>query len=152
MTDFLHGGVAIIVGNAGAMVPALTRGFAARVSPDGATLDVFVAPAQSAPVLGNLAPGAPLAFTATRMTNYQSVQVKGTVVGWRPADDADAAWVERYWSLFQVASERTGIPPQASETLRHRRLVRVTITPRALFRQTPGPGAGAPLEDLSAWR
>jgi hypothetical protein len=152
LIDFLHSGVAIVVGNAKDMLPALTRGFALRVSPDGASLGLFLAPAQSAGVVANLAPGSELALTATNMTNYQSVQIKSTVTEWQAADDRDAAWLDRYWALFQAACQSTGVPHHISNTLRCRRLLRVTVAPRALFRQTPGPGAGAPLEDLSAWR
>ena len=140
------------MGNAAEMIPALTRGFALRVSPDGAQVEVFVAPAQAAAVVANLAVASPLAFTATNMTDYRSVQIKGTVAGWLAANEADAAWLERYRSLFQAASERTGIPRHLSNTLLCRHLLRVTVVPRALFRQTPGPGAGAPMEDLSAWK
>jgi hypothetical protein len=152
LIEFLQGGVAIIVGTARNMIPSLTRGFAVQVTPDGASLHVFLAPGQSGAVVANLTLGSALALTVTNPTDYRSLQIKGTVAGWRPADDSDAAWLDRYWSLFQAACERTGIPTHISETLRCRRLLRVTVVPRALFRQTPGPGAGAPMEDLSTWR
>jgi len=152
LIDFLQSGVAIILGNAGNMIPALTRGFGVRVWPDGASVDVFLAPAQSAAVVANLSLGSAVAVTVTNPTDYRSVQIKGIVAGWCLADDADADWLDRYWSLFQAACERTGVPLHVSETLRCRRLLRLTVTPQALFRQTPGPGAGGQMEDLSTWR
>ena len=153
LIEFLHGGISVILGNAAATIPAVTRAFAPRVSSDGASVDVFVAPAQSAAVVANLSIGSVLAFTMSSPTDYRAMQIKRTVVVWGLADDADAAWLDRYWSLFQAACQRTGVTPEISGRLRCRRnLLRVTVTPRALFRQTPGPGAGAPLGDLSTWK
>jgi hypothetical protein len=133
------------------LVPALTRGFALRVTATGESLDVFVGRTQSAPVLLRLRPGAPLAVTLASPVDYRAMQIKGAVLRWQAAQDADHVWVDRYWELFEVAVGRVGITPAQCVRLRCRDLVRITVTPRTLFRQTPGPSAGNELEGGMPW-
>jgi hypothetical protein len=152
LVAFLHSGVSGMVGNSDAdLVPALTRGFAFRVAAAGESVDVFVGRAQSGPVLARLRPGAAMAITVASPIDYRAVQIKGTVSRWQPAEAADAAWVARHWELFQAAVALVGIPPDQCVRLRCRDLVRITVVPRALFRQTPGPSAGSALEPGTSW-
>jgi hypothetical protein len=152
LVAFLHGGVGIVVGNCDAsLVPALTRGFAARVAPDGKSLAVFVGRPQSAAVLANVRPGGDVAVTLASPMDYRAVQIKGEVDRWQLADAADADWVARYWDLFEVALGHVGIPPEQCLRMHCRDLVRIAVLPRALYRQTPGPSAGDALPRDIPW-
>lgn len=152
MVAFLHGGAAVMVGSAGAgLAPALTRGFAPRVAPDRRTVDVFVGRGQSVTCLTNLAVGAPVAVIVGNPSDYRGVQVKGVTVGQRDATAADAEWLARYWRGFTEAIAAVGIPPAQSAQLWCRDMACITFTPTAIFRQTPGPGAGEPLVPGPPW-
>jgi len=143
LVAFLHSGVGTMVGISDAdLVPALTRGFALRVTADGESLEVFIGRAQSAPVLARLWPGGLLAVTLASPVDYRAMQIKGTVLQWQAAEATDDVWVNRYWELFEKAVGRVGITPAQCARLRCRDLVRITVAPRDLFRQTPGPSAG----------
>jgi hypothetical protein len=149
---FVHGGVVAIVGSASAdLTPALTRGFAPRVAPDRRTIDVFVGHAQSTSCLANLSTGASMSIIVGNPVDYRGIQFKGRVAGQRDAGADDAAWLERSRRLYVDALDRVGIPRVHGERLWCRELVCLTLVPAALFRQTPGPGAGDPLAAGPPW-
>jgi hypothetical protein len=152
LVAFAHGGVAVFVGSSSVeLVPALTRGFAPRVAPDRRTLDVFVGRAQSATSLINLVPGRPMTITLASPIDYRGIQVKGRSAGWGDPAALDAAWLDDYWRLFKANLDQVGFPPEYTTRLRCRDVVRITLMPAAIFRQTPGPGAGSAVEGGSRW-
>jgi hypothetical protein len=146
LVDFIHGGVAMFVGSASAALePALTRGFAPRVAPDRRSLDVFVGRIQSSAALANLGPGRPMAVTLGSPVDYRGIQLKGVSAGWRDAEAGDAEWVEEYARRFEANCEEVGLTAAQASRLRDHDLVRITLVPLEIFRQTPGPGAGGAL-------
>jgi hypothetical protein len=152
LVAFLHSGLAAALGTSSAGgIPALTRAFAVRVAPGAATIDVFVGRAQSAACLANLAPGRPIALAAGNPTDYRCVQIKGSVIGCQDTGHDDAAWLEGFWELFEAKVVQVGIPQPRSRSFRCEEYVRVTFVPTALFRQTPGPGAGDLLAAGPSW-
>jgi hypothetical protein len=152
LVAFIHGGLACLVGTASPdLAPALTRAFAPRVAADRRTLDVFVGRAQAAACLGNLAPGRGVALTAGNVIDYRGIQIKGVCAGWRDADGGDRDWVDDYWRVFPSNCEEVGLPRAVTLGLRCHDLVRITLVPTAIFRQTPGPGAGGAVEGGTRW-
>jgi hypothetical protein len=146
LVEFIHGGVAMFVGGASAALePALARAFAPRVAPDRRSIDVFVGRTQSGAALANLAPGRPIAVTLGSPVDYRGIQVKGVSAGWREPDAADAEWVDDYARRFGANCEQVGLTAAQVARLRGHDLVRITLVPVAIFRQTPGPGAGGAL-------
>jgi len=136
------------------LAPAVTRAFAPRVAPDRRTIDVFVGRAQSTTCLANLTTGASMSVIVGNPVDYRGVQIKGTAGGQRDVGDAgaeDAEWLGRCRRLYVEALVRIGIPAVYGERLWCRDMVCVTLVPAALFRQTPGPGAGAPLAAGPPW-
>jgi hypothetical protein len=149
---FVHGGVVLLVGTASAdRVPALTRGFAPRIAPDRRSIDVFVGRAQSAVCLANLPAGAAISITVGNPVDYRGIQIKGTATDHRDAAAGDAAWLERYRRAFEASLVPVGIPLAQSAHLWCRDMVRITFVPAAIFRQTPGPGAGSAVGAGSPW-
>ena len=152
LVDFIHAGAAAFMGTASLeLAPALTRAFAPRVAADRRTLDVFVGRAQSTACLANLARGRGVAITMGSVTDYRGIQIKGVSAGWQASAAGDAAWVNDYWRLFLPNCQEVGLPPELIGGLRCHDLVRVTVVPVAIFRQTPGPGAGGAVEGGSRW-
>lgn len=149
---FVHGGVSVLVATSGEdRTPALTRAAAPRVAPDRSTVDVFVGRAQGAACLANLAPGRTMAVLFGSPVDYRMLQIKGRSAGWRDVAVGDPDWVDRYWPLFVTNLERIGLAPAKSQRLSFDDIVCVTFAPTAIFRQTPGPGAGGPLEAGTRW-
>jgi len=152
LVAFIHGGVAMFVGSSsGALEPAVTRAFAPRVASDRRTMDIFVGQAQSGVLLANVIPGRPMAVTLSSPVDYRGIQLKGVSAGWRAAVADDADWVDEYWRRFSVNAEQSGMAPGLAARLRCHDLVRVTLAPKELFRQTPGPGAGGALDGGARW-
>jgi hypothetical protein len=149
---FLHSGLAAAVGTASADgVPALTRGYAIRVADDARTIEVFVGRAQSTTCLANLRPGAQVAVAAGNPLDYRGIQFKGTVADCGPADADDRLWIERSFALFETKVAQVAMTPPNDRSFRCQEYVRVTFSPIAIFRQSPGPGAGSPLGDGPPW-
>jgi len=146
LVDFIHGGVAMFVGSASpALEPALGRAFAPRVASDRRSVDVFVDRTRSPGVLANLATGRRMAVTLGSPVDYRGIQLKGVSAGWRDVEAADAEWVEEYWRRFDRNCEQLGLTTSQVAGLRSDDLVRITLVPVEIFRQTPGPGAGGAL-------
>jgi len=152
LVAFLHAGVASFVGTASPeLAPALTRGFAPRVAADRRSIDIFVGRAQAAGCLSNLRPGRAIAATLGNVMDYRGIQIKGVCAGWQDAGADDVDWVEDYWRLFLANCGEVGLAPELIVGLRCRDLLRVTLVPMVIFRQTPGPGAGGAVEGGSRW-
>ena len=150
LVAFLHSGLAATMATASADgVPALTRAFALRVAPDGRTVDLFVGREQSATCLANMTPGRLLAVTTGSPIDYRGVQIKGTVIACQAPDADDVLWIERSAKLFEAAVTQVGVTTPVG--FRCQEYVRVTFSPNAIYRQTPGPGAGNPLDAGPPW-
>jgi len=149
---FVHGGGVLLVGTASAdRVPALTRGFAPRIAPDRRTVDVFVGRAQSAACLANLPTGAAISVIVGNPVDYRGIQIKGTAAGVRDAAPGDADWLARFRRASDESMAQVGIPPAQNAHLWCRDMVCITFVPSAIFRQTPGPGAGSAVDAGSPW-
>ena len=83
--------------------------------------------------------------------DYRGLQVKGVTAGWRDAGAGDTDWLERQQRLCAASLERVGLAPARVARLWCGDLVCVTFVPRAIFRQTPGPGAGNSLAAGPPW-
>jgi hypothetical protein len=152
LVAFVHGGVVALVGTAAAdLTPALTRGFAPRIAHDRRTVDVFVGREQSAACLANLAQGASITVVIGNPVDYRGLQMKGTTTGQRDAGPGDADWLRRQLVLFEDCLERIGMKRADATRLWSGDLACVTFVPTAIFRQTPGPGAGDPLAAGPPW-
>jgi hypothetical protein len=152
LVAFLHAGVASLVGTASSgLMPGLVRGFAPRVAADRRSIDIFVGRVQAAGCLANLGPGRAMAATLGNVVDYRGVQIKGVCAGYQAAGGEDDDWVENYWRLFVVNCGGVGLSPGLIVRMRCRDLVRVTLVPTVIFRQTPGPGAGGAVEGGSRW-
>ena len=80
-----------------------------------------------------------------RPTDDRACQVKGVVVGTRAASEAERPVVAAQWDGFLGSLEQIGIPRVATKTWVTWPAVAIRVRVNALFNQTPGPGAGAPI-------
>ena len=80
-----------------------------------------------------------------RPIDDRACQVKGVVIDTRAATEAERPVVAAQWDGFLGSLEQIGIPRAATEDLGDVAGVAIRVRVNALFNQTPGPGAGAPI-------
>lgn len=150
LASFLQEGLAIHIGTRndrfepnGARVPAVT------VGEDRQHLVVFIPDAVAGQVLPDLRSNGQAAVCFARPIDEQACQVKGVFVAERPGTAADEPEVMRQWHGFTQQLKAVGIPEVTASLWRMWPCVAVTIRVTELYNQTPGPGAGAPMDGAS---
>lgn len=144
--DFLESGVSILIGTADArLAPEATRGIGAKVAPGGKRVTVYVPDAPSQRTFANLRATGAIAVTFSRPSDHVTLQLKGKAIDLRPADDDERDFVERYRALLADELAYVGVPRRLSRRFVFWPCHRIDVAVDAMFVQTPGPGAGAPL-------
>ena len=146
LAAFLQEGVGIHIGTRnGALEPNGARALAVRVDDDGAHLEVFVAEIAASRLLPDLEGNGQAAVDFGRPVDERACQVKGTCVGVRPATESERPFVMAQLDGFRASLELIGIPRVATLSWITWPAVAIRLKATALFEQTPGPSAGAPL-------
>jgi hypothetical protein len=146
LQQFLESGVSVLVGTRDRLlVPEAARGFGLRVEAEGRELEVFLPAAWAARTLANLRDNGRIAVAAARPQDHRAAQVKGEIVGIREGGPDDLAAIERYRALLVDDFAPFGYPPRDFHRLNVWPCHVVRLRVEALFEQTPGPRAGAPL-------
>jgi hypothetical protein len=146
LAAFLEEGVGIHIGTRnGALEPHGSRALAVKVDADGRHLVVYVAQVAAARLLPDLEANGQAAVGFGRPIDDRACQVKGVVVDLRDAADAERPLIEKQWDGFLAALERIGIPRAATLGWITWPAVAIRLRANAVFEQTPGPGAGAPI-------
>jgi len=146
LASFLRTGVSIVMATRDErLVPTITRVLGLRVDgPCHLLLNLNERAAGGS--VRNLETTGEFAISAASSLGYRSVQLKGHCLSIESADDEAIACAERWRELFAEVSARFGVTPVQVRNLwlKPDRVARVRI--ESAFGQTPGPGAGAPLE------
>jgi hypothetical protein len=146
IADFIEEGQSIYVGTCDRLLrPEGARAIAALVAPDRASLTCFIPEVAARRVLPNLEGGGHMAIVFVRPNDDHAYQVKGTFVSSRPAADDEREPVAAQWIGFQDKLESIGVSRRLVGTWPYWPCVAVRMRVTAVFNQTPGPGAGAPL-------
>ena len=148
MIQMLSAGVAHQVGactNAGR--PVVCRGMAAQH--EAGRLLVIISAESGFEVLDAIRQNGNIAVNVTLPENYRSMSfvgndaiVRGSGAAWRPL-------VTERHAAFRKQLERYGIPPDFTNawySASDEQLVAIRFTPTLARNQTPGPGAGSPIE------
>jgi hypothetical protein len=146
LAAFLQQGIAINIGTRNdrlepnaAFVPA------AVVEPGGAHLVAYVPRVAAAPVLADLEANGQAALVFARPQDDRACQVKGRFVSARDAGDDERAVVDEQFQGFMRQLEIIGMPGESTRPWIVWPCVAIRLKVTALFTQTPGPDAGAPL-------
>jgi hypothetical protein len=143
---FLQEGVGIHIGTRNAALqPNGIRALAVTVEDDGLHVVVYAAEVAAARVLPDLETNGQIAIGFGRPTDDRACQVKGVVVATRAATETERPLVAAQWDGFLGSLEQIGIPRAATRTWVTWPAVAIRVRVNALFNQTPGPGAGAPI-------
>ena len=146
LAAFLQEGVGIHIGTRNeAREPNGARAIAVQVDADGAHVVVYVARVAAARILPDLASNGQAAVSFGRPIDDRACQVKGVFVGVRDATEDERPRVLAQWDGFLGSLEKIGIPRVATKSWVTWPAVAIRLRANALFNQTPGPDAGAPL-------
>lgn len=146
LASFLQQGLSIHLGTRDlALGPRGARAVAATVEPDGHHLIVYISTIAVARLLPDLESNGRAAVVFGRPTDDRACQVKGRFLGVRGVEDAERAAIDAQWAGLLQQLERIGIPRAITARWVTWPAVAVRLEVTALFNQTPGPDAGAPL-------
>jgi hypothetical protein len=145
--EFIESGVSMLVGTRDAQhKPECLRGLGATVSADRTSLTVYINELMSAVARANLEDNAQIAISFSRPIDHHSLQIKGVVTAVRKSTAQDRKIVERYLAGFTEQLYWVGLPRSVTRRVRIAPALAITVTPHALFLQTPGPEAGRALD------
>ena len=146
LAGFLQEGLGIhIAARDERLQPSGARAVAARVEDDGLHVVVFMSKVAASRLLPHLKSNGQCAVVFGRPIDDRSCQVKGTFLSVRPARENEREFVIAQWEGFRDQLERIGIPRATSACWVTWPAVAIRLKATALFDQTPGPQAGAPL-------
>ncbi len=146
LAGFLEEGVAIHLGTRNARLePNGTRVTAVSVEDGGTHIVAFVPAACAGRVLPDLESNGQAALVFGRPTDDRACQVKGVFEAARETTEVDRHVAVAQWERMLDSFEHIGIPRALSARWAMWPCVAVRLRVTALFNQTPGPGAGAPL-------
>jgi hypothetical protein len=144
--SFFEEGIGIHIGSRSAdLEPNGVRAIAVKVDRDGTHLVVYVPAVSADRVLPDLRSNGQGAVLFGRPVDERSVQVKGTFVDVREARDDEREMVLAQWEGYMTNLGLIGIPRAVYERWPTWPVVAIRLRVSALFEQTPGPGAGAPM-------
>jgi hypothetical protein len=144
LVDFVESGVSILVGTCDAKLrPHGVRAMGAVVSTDRRTITVFVPRAVADRPLADLRENLVVAATFVRPSDHQGLQFKGRLLGHRAATDTERHILERYRAALFEQLFVCGVSRATAKRYAYWPCVALEFEPDALFRQTPGPHAGA---------
>lgn len=147
LASFLESGVSILVGSRDRrLFPECLRAVGARVERGRREVTVFAPSAVSAATIANLEENGRIAICFSRIADHRSIQLKGRTVSIAPASEADRGVVERWRGEFVRNLAFIGLPPRVTLRLNAWPCRAIRLRVEAVFLQTPGPGAGAPLQ------
>ena len=146
LAAFIREGVGIHIGSRNAALePNGARAIAAHVEEGGLHFVVYVAEVAAARILPDLVANGQVAVGFGRPVDDRACQIKGIFVSARAATDAERPSVTAQWNGFLDSLEKIGVPRAATATWVTWPAVAIRVRANAIFNQTPGPDAGAPI-------
>jgi general stress protein 26 len=146
LAAFLEGGVAIHIATRNdRLEPNGARVAAVKVEPDGAHVTAYVPKIAAAPIVADLEANQQVALGFGRPSDDRACQIKGIFVGARAALARERKLVDRQWDALLADLAHIGFPRQLAEEWKTWPSIAIRLRVTALFSQTPGPGAGAPM-------
>jgi len=143
---FLARGPSIIVGTRSAdLVPNATQAVGLTVAPDLARVTLYLADQPAARALADLAVAPVVAITVSEPATLRTLQLKGDVRAIRAARARERSTLDAYRERLADQLSFVGVPRRFIRRLANWPAHAVEVEVTALFEQTPGPGAGAPL-------
>jgi hypothetical protein len=144
-------GVSVIVASSDAQHrPSIMRAVGSHIAPDARHITVFVSRRQSRQLVADVAATGRIAVVFSEPFTHRTVQLKGLQAQIRDAVVSDEPALARYLASMEIEIARVGYAPPLTRAMLAYRLedvVAISFTPAQAFDQTPGPKAGAALEN-----
>jgi hypothetical protein len=145
LAQLLETGVAIMVATRDARLRAhVTRGWGGCLDAETGQLVLALTDYPGSGVVPDLEANGLIAVNLARPSNYQSMQLKGTVDSIGDCGAEELARVEAHLARFVEETAQAGAPPIIAR-IAGSEFVRVRVTLDRAYEQTPGPDAGAEL-------
>jgi len=146
LASFVEEGIfiALATRNAG-LEPNGARVVAARVEAGGTHLVLFLTTVAARGVLPDLESTGQAAVCFARPPDERACQIKGEFAGAREAREDEQAMVQGQWDRWLDRLTTIGFSRATYEHWLSWPCVALRVRVTAIFNQTPGPGAGAPL-------
>jgi hypothetical protein len=146
LAGFLEEGLGIHLGTRNAQLqPNGARVVAVKVDDDRVHVVAYVVKSAAKRLLPDLESNGQAALVFGRPVDDRACQLKGQFVNARSASARDRLFIEAQWNAFLAQLEKIGIPRVAEAGWTTWPAVAIRLRATALFNQTPGPDAGAPL-------
>ena len=146
LAAFLEEGLATHVASRNAQLePNAARVVALKVDDDLQHVVAFVPTVSAGTVLDDLRSNGQVAIVCTRPPDDKGCQVKGVFTDARDATPDERGFVTAQWERFRDTLEQVGLPRAPTDSWVTWPCVAIRFRVNALFDQTPGPGAGAPI-------
>jgi hypothetical protein len=146
---FLEGPVSAMLGTADGLLVADVTRIAGLLALDDASMRILVAANATVARANAAEPGAAVAVLATDITNYRSLQWKGTVVAWHEPTPGDLTLLDDHVERFLAAATTVGLDAASARRCFPSQVVALEVAFDALFDQTPGPAAGRRIEQTT---
>jgi hypothetical protein len=146
LSDFLEEGLSTHIGSRNERLePSAARVTALRAEADGRHLVAFVPTVAAAQLLADCRANGQVTVVCARPPDERGCQVKGAFVeAWEARED-ERSLVASQWERFRDKLEGIGLPRVATDGWVMWPCTAIRFRVQAVFDQTPGPGAGAPL-------
>ena len=146
LAGFLEGGVSIHIATRNSTLdPNGARVAAVKVDADGTHVTAYLPKIAAGPIVADLRANRQVALGFGRPSDDRACQIKGEFVHAEAAPTRDRKLVEQQWEAFLADLAQIGFPAQATEGWKTWPAIAIRLRVTALFNQTPGPGAGAPM-------
>jgi len=146
LASFVEEGIFIALATRNAALePNGARVIAARVDTGGTHLVLFLTTIAARGVLPDLESTGQAAVCFARPPDERACQIKGEFAGAREASEDERAMVQGQWDRWLDRLTTIGFSRATYEHWPSWPCVALRVRVTAIFNQTPGPGAGAPL-------
>jgi hypothetical protein len=146
LAQFLEEGLGIHIGTRNEhLEPNGARGLAVKVDDDGTHIVVYVAKVAAERLMGDLKSNGQAALSFARPVDERACQVKGFFVSGRPGKATEQTLVAEQFGRFLDNLALIGIPRDGATNWTKWPVVAIRLRVTAMFNQTPGANAGAPL-------
>jgi hypothetical protein len=146
LASFLQEGIAIQLGTRNARFePSGVRVIAVTVERDGRHVVAYVPAVSVRHVIPDLESNGQAALVFARPPDERACQLKGTFAGARDSTADERAIVQAQWDRWLDRLATVGYARPTFEHWTTWPCVAIRVRVNAIFNQTPGPGAGAPL-------
>jgi hypothetical protein len=146
LAAFLQQGLAMYIATRNeSLEPHGARVSALEVDDRGDSVVAFVPAVSAGPLLDDVKANGQAAIVCAWPPDDRGCQLKGLFVNAHEATEEERPRVVAQWERFRDSLEVVGLPRQATDRWVVCPCVAIRVRVAAVFDQTPGPGAGAPL-------